>query len=111
MRKKRNQSQDGPDTAAFPEPKRLTPVDIQQREFRLAVRGYNEREVDQFLDEVTEEIARLYAENKRLREDLDIARRSGRGDPEPFDAESMVRSAREEAARILSEARARITAQ
>ena len=33
---------------------RLTPVDVQQKEFRLAVRGYNEREVDQFLDEVTE---------------------------------------------------------
>ncbi|SRR6266705_2460415 len=50
---------------------RLTPVDVQQKEFRLAVRGYNEREVDEFLDEVTEEMARLYAENKRLREQFE----------------------------------------
>jgi DivIVA domain-containing protein len=56
-----------PTAATTPEPKRLTPVDVQQKEFRLAVRGYNEREVDEFLDEVTEEMARLYAENTRLR--------------------------------------------
>ena len=56
-----------PAAATTPEPKRLTPVDVQQKEFRLAVRGYNEREVDEFLDEVTEEMARLYAENTRLR--------------------------------------------
>src|SRR5262249_4185546 len=47
--------------------KRLTPVDVQQKEFRLAMRGYNEREVDEFLDLVTEEMARLHAENTRLR--------------------------------------------
>src|SRR5213593_2029150 len=52
------------------QPRRITPVDIQQREFRLAMRGYHERDVDEFLDEITEEVARLYAENKRLREEL-----------------------------------------
>src|SRR5438094_10105071 len=100
MRKKRNQSQDGPDTAAFPDPKRVTPVDIQQKEFRLAVRGYNEREVDQFLDEVTEEIARLYAENKRLREELDILRRSRPAAPGTDEADLLVSRARDEAVRI-----------
>ena len=35
-------------------PRKVTPVDIQQKEFRLAFRGYSEREVDQFLDDVTE---------------------------------------------------------
>ena len=56
-----------PEPAATPEPKRLTPVDVQQKEFRLAMRGYSEREVDEFLDLVTEEMARLYSENTRLR--------------------------------------------
>ena len=60
-----------PAAATTPEPKRLTPVDVQQKEFRLAVRGYNEREVDEFLDEVTEEMARLYTENTRLRAEVE----------------------------------------
>jgi DivIVA domain-containing protein len=41
------------------EPRRITPVEIQQKEFRLAMRGYHERDVDEFLDEITEEVARL----------------------------------------------------
>ncbi len=57
--------------ATTPEPRRLTPVDVQQKEFRLAMRGYNEREVDEFLDVVTEEMARLYAENMRLRAEVE----------------------------------------
>ncbi|HEY1332166.1 MAG TPA: DivIVA domain-containing protein [Actinomycetota bacterium] len=48
--------------------KRLTPVDIQEKVFKASFRGYDEREVDAFLDEVTEEFARLHAEIKRLRE-------------------------------------------
>ncbi len=60
-----------PAAATTPEPKRLTPVDVQQKEFRLAVRGYNEREVDEFLDLVTEEMARLHAENTRLRAEVE----------------------------------------
>ena len=55
---------------------RITPVEIQQKEFRLAMRGYNERDVDRFLDELTEEVARLHAENKRLREQADVQRLS-----------------------------------
>ena len=69
-----------PTAATTPEPKRLTPVDVQQKEFRLAVRGYNEREVDKFLDEVTEEMARLYAENTRLRAEVETR---GGSVPEP----------------------------
>jgi DivIVA domain-containing protein len=67
-----------PTAATTPETKRLTPVDVQHKEFRLAVRGYNEREVDEFLDEVTEEFARLYAENTRLRAEVET-----RGGPAP----------------------------
>lgn len=83
---------------------RLTPVDVQQRVFRLAFRGYNERDVDEFLDHVTEDLAALHEENKRLREglgggvggeDLDAARGQ---------AEAIVREAREHAARLIEEA-------
>jgi DivIVA domain-containing protein len=48
------------DTSETPSRRRLTPVDVQQQVFRRAMfRGYNEQDVDDFLDEVTEEIALL----------------------------------------------------
>jgi DivIVA domain-containing protein len=58
---------------------RLTPTDIQEKVFRsqAGLRGYNEREVDEFLDRVTEELARVHAENQRLREQAASAGRSG----------------------------------
>lgn len=43
------------------------PQDIQNKEFREAFRGYNEDDVDTFLDEVVEEFARLYQENQRMK--------------------------------------------
>jgi DivIVA domain-containing protein len=92
------------------EPKRVTPVDIQQKEFRLAMRGYHEQDVDQFLDEVTEEMARLHAENKRLHEELEFAstRHADMGGAQ--DAEAILRQARDEAERLLAEARGRASA-
>ena len=45
----------------------ITPHDIQNKEFREAFRGYNEDDVDTFLDGVAEEYGRVYAENQRLR--------------------------------------------
>src|SRR2546425_11240257 len=89
---------------------RVTPVDIQQKEFGLAFRGYNERDVDQFLDEVTEEVARLYAENKRLREERESARTSRLDLGGAEEADALLRQAREEAARLLADARARVSA-
>jgi DivIVA domain-containing protein len=88
---------------------RITPVDIQQKEFGLAFRGYNERDVDQFLDHVTEEVARLYAENKRLREELEFARTSRLDLGGAEEADALLRQAREEAARLLADARARVS--
>lgn len=81
------------------QPARLTPVDIQQKVFRLAFRGYNERDVDEFLDRVTEALAALHEENKRLRE------QGGGGGGEDVaaarsQAEEIVREAREHAARL-----------
>lgn len=46
---------------------RLTPSEIQQVEFRLAFRGYNERDVDAFLDRITEELSSYLDEIDRLR--------------------------------------------
>jgi DivIVA domain-containing protein len=85
--------------------RRITPLDIQQKEFRLKMRGYHERDVDEFLDEVTEEVARLYAENKRLHEDLD-SKGTARFDTGGLadEADAIIRQARHEAARIIREA-------
>jgi len=68
MRKKKDESVDAPvDLERAPGP--LTPRDIQEKVFRTqaGLRGYNEREVDEFLDRITEEFARMHAENQRLR--------------------------------------------
>lgn len=46
----------------------LTPMDIHNKEFSKAFRGYNEDEVDQFLDEIVEEFERLYKENIELKD-------------------------------------------
>ena len=96
--------------AAPAEPKRITPVDIQQREFRVAMRGYHEQDVDQFLDDVTEEVARLYAENKRLREELEFVGTRRLDVAGAQEAETILRRARDEADRLLAEARARAAA-
>src|SRR5437016_5511891 len=122
-RKKKDRGAEPPDDAAAPaaealgpppEPssgvKRITPVEIQHKEFRLAFRGYNERDVDAFLDEVTEEIARLHAETKRLRDQLDHQGTAPLQTAGPGQAEALIRRARDEAARIRAEA-ARITAE
>lgn len=46
----------------------LTPEDIRTKEFRNSIRGYNEHEVDAFLDEVEAELTRLLRENSELRD-------------------------------------------
>jgi DivIVA domain-containing protein len=89
---------------------RLTPEEVQKKEFRLAFRGYNEGDVDEFLDQVTEALAALHEENKRLQEQL--------GEPlgGPIDlqaaeerAERIVREAREHAAHLVADAERRAT--
>ena len=85
---------------------RLTPADVQQKVFRLAFRGYNERDVDEFLDKVTEDLAALHEENKRLREQG--GERGGAGlEGAQRQAEEIVRQAREHAARLIGDAERR----
>src|SRR5438094_905905 len=111
MPRRKQEKAKGPEVQpATGESSRITPVEIQQKEFGLAFRGYNERDVDQFLDEVTEEVARLYAENKRLREELEFARTSRLELGGAEEADALLRQAREEAARLLADARARVSA-
>lgn len=107
MRRKKEAEQ-GTTTGA----RRLTPADVQEVEFRLAFRGYNERDVDAFLDRVTEDLAAYVEENERLR--------SGGGRPSRLssvsdadaanEAKSILARAREEAAAIVRRAEQQATA-
>ncbi|MGH2709670.1 MAG: DivIVA domain-containing protein [Actinomycetota bacterium] len=83
---------------------KLSPVDIQQRVFRLAFRGYNEKDVDEFLDHITEDVAALHEENKRLREQLGGGPVSADLGEARDQAEAIVREAREHAARLIDDA-------
>ena len=48
----------------------ISPQEIQDREFREAFRGYNQDDVDTFLDEIAVEFGRLYQENQRMKVQL-----------------------------------------
>ncbi|MEG6585970.1 DivIVA domain-containing protein [Dendrosporobacter sp. 1207_IL3150] len=49
----------------------LTPLDIHNKEFKRGFRGYNEDEVDEFLDRVVKDYEQLYRENLDLKETID----------------------------------------
>jgi DivIVA domain-containing protein len=105
-RKKRGKTEEAKGFAQQPDRPRLTPVDVQQHVFRLAFRGYNERDVDEFLDQVTEDLAALHEENKRLREQLEEGG-TGTGPSTAAaqrQAEAIVRQAREHAAKLTASA-------
>ncbi len=109
-RKKKRESQEDAAASEASGPPVLAPIDVQQKEFRLAFRGYNERDVDAFLDEVTEELSALIEENKRLREGSGAPAApifGGDADAATREAEEIVARAREEAAAMLREAEAR----
>jgi len=46
----------------------LKPLDIQNKEFSRSFRGYNENEVDEFLDKIIEDYEKLTNENIELKE-------------------------------------------
>ena len=50
---------------------KLTPMDINNKEFKRGLRGYNPEEVDEFLDEIVADYEELYRENANLKEKLD----------------------------------------
>lgn len=49
----------------------LTPLDIHNKEFKRGFRGYNEEEVDEFLDRVIKDYETLYRENLDLKESIE----------------------------------------
>ena len=52
---------------------KLTPMDINDKEFKKVLRGYSPEEVDEFLDEVVESYEELYKEKAKLEEKLAAA--------------------------------------
>ena len=46
----------------------LTPIEIENKEFKKVIRGYKEEEVDEFLDIVKEDFEQIYRENLELKE-------------------------------------------
>ncbi|MEX1264882.1 MAG: DivIVA domain-containing protein [Actinomycetota bacterium] len=86
----------------------LTPIDVQQKEFRVSrFGGYKMRDVDEFLDQITDTFTAIATENDRLRAggaapmvgspDLDDVGRQ---------ADEIIARARAQAARITGEAKA-----
>jgi len=96
MRRKKRHEPD----AAPREAGRTTPQDVQQAEFRLAFRGYNERDVDAFLDRVTEDLAAYLEKLERLRRSAGAAAIP----VEAAEAAEVIARARQEAAEIVRRA-------
>ncbi len=51
----------------------ITPLEIQNKEFKKGMRGYKEDEVDEFLDQVMIDYEKLYKENIELKEKIEVA--------------------------------------
>ncbi len=51
----------------------ITPADIENKEFSRAKKGYNEEEVDEFLDLIILDMEKLIRENKQLKNELSKA--------------------------------------
>ncbi|MGH2590740.1 MAG: DivIVA domain-containing protein, partial [Actinomycetota bacterium] len=111
MRRKKEAEQDAPATDSG----RITPVEVQQVEFRLAFRGYNERDVDAFLDRITEDLAAYLEENERLRSGAGVTSSAvpaagAHADSSGPEAEAILARAREEAAAIVRRAQQQASA-
>jgi DivIVA domain-containing protein len=90
----------------------LTPLQIQQKEFGVArFGGYRMRDVDEFLDQVTDALSSVIAENERLRRRAGSSGGAVVGAPDlnavSRQADEIVQRARDEAARLVADARAR----
>ncbi|SFR14414.1 DivIVA domain-containing protein [Desulfoscipio geothermicus] len=95
----------------------LTPLDIQKKEFKRSFRGYNEEEVDGFLDQLVQSYETIYMENQSLKEKLEAseAARVRYQEMEKTikdavimaqkNAEDLLKNARKEAGVLLEEAR------
>ncbi|MFA5524846.1 MAG: DivIVA domain-containing protein [Tissierellales bacterium] len=50
----------------------LTPLDIQNKEFKRGVRGYKETDVDAFLDEIMIDYEKIYKDNIELKDKISM---------------------------------------
>lgn len=50
---------------------RITPMDIEQQQFGRSFRGYNEEEVDNFLDRIAKDYEDILNENIKLKEEIE----------------------------------------
>ena len=50
---------------------RLTALDIQQQKFRTCLRGFDVREVDDFLEQMARSFEKLQTENQQLRDRIE----------------------------------------
>jgi cell division initiation protein len=50
----------------------ITPLEIQNKQFSKKIRGYDENEVDEFLDRLTEDYEGIYRENANLKDRINI---------------------------------------
>lgn len=50
----------------------ITPLDIQNKDFKKSFRGYKAREVDVYLDNINEDYEKLYKENIELKDKIGI---------------------------------------
>ena len=49
----------------------LTPLDIENKKFAKTLKGYDVEEVDDFLDQLTEDYEKLYKENAEIKEKME----------------------------------------
>ena len=112
MRKKDNDGTDAQDFTGMPAASvTVTAADIQAKEFNVSrFGGYRMRDVDEFLDQITESMTRLADENQRLRSANGLPVAPSIGAPDLADtsrqADEIIESARAEAAKIVQDARA-----
>ena len=57
----------------------ITPLDIQQQQFKTRFRGFDVREVDTFLEQMADVFESLQSENKRFRKEIKRLQLEGQG--------------------------------
>lgn len=97
----------------------ITPVDIENREFKKAFRGYDEADVEEFLEELVKDYSKLYRENATLKDQnaiLNDSVETYKGMEETMrsailsaqkTSEEIIRNAHEQADTIVKEAKVR----
>jgi DivIVA domain-containing protein len=112
MRKKDKDATDAQDFTGMPATSAaVTAADIQSKEFSVSrFGGYRMRDVDEFLDQITESMTRLADENERMRSANGLPVAPSIGTPDLADtsrqADEIIEGARAEAAKIVQDARA-----